>query len=189
MRKYFLILSALTFCFISCLPASSKEEEKEGFSVGAQLGVQLPIGDFSDNISPGFSFQALYMHKMEENLDIRFTLGYIKFGSKDNGIITDYNLSDFLINAGVHYKIEMEPLRPYIGAELGYHLISYSFNHSQLTTIEDTESKFGLGIFGGVIYTINEDWSLFGDLKYTTDFTDNRKLNYIGINACIKYEF
>lgn len=78
MKKY--LLSTCLLLLISCFAFAQKGEISA--SIGADIA--LPLGDFGKATSIGIGGTAKGLYGISDQGDITFTLGYIRFGEKDN---------------------------------------------------------------------------------------------------------
>lgn len=96
--------------------------------------------------------------------------------SKDISGLT-WKLSDFAINANVHYAIEMEgAVKPYVGAGLGFNSMSSTVALPTYTNpltgqtfggnVTASDSRIGINILAGANYKMNDQMSLFLEPRY-----------------------
>lgn len=183
-----IILVAVMVFGIDYSSEAQKTISKESqISIGGQLGIALPMGDFGDIANTGFGFQGLFGYALAPSIDFRATLGYFTFGGKDDiEDMVDYSISDIPILVGITYKLGTLGLTPYVGAELGIHNLTVKYKVLGYN-YDASESKFGFGLFGGVMYPVNQQISIIGDVKFTYISTEGSATNHIGINAGVMY--
>jgi opacity protein-like surface antigen len=76
---------------------------------------------------------------------------------------------DFILRSGVNYHFLEGDWVPYAGGGLGLHF--YSWDYSGMPSFSNnTDTKIGLYIDGGVEHAFNEKWK--GQLQVQLDFAD-----------------
>ncbi len=88
-----------------------------------------------------------------------------------------WKLSDFAINANVHYNIAMEgAVKPYVGAGLGFNSFSTTaeatynfgpFGGVQTYSASASASRIGINLLAGINYPLNEMLTLVVEPRYT----------------------
>jgi hypothetical protein len=150
-------------------PSGKMELLKGLFLIGLALDVTFPIGDdFSNFAGTGYSGHAFVAYMIARSLMLTLSVGYIKFGDKeesqdfgDGESYTQTNShSQIPILFGFNYLFNMKgALRAYLGLALGLFLLSdtYSFTSTffgQTDSSEQSESssKFGIVPRFGLMY-------------------------------------
>jgi Opacity protein and related surface antigens len=99
--------------------------------------------------------------------------------SKDIGGGT-WKVSDFAINANVHYNFEMEgTIKPYVGAGLGFNALSTTASATypaynpitgqivnQTISATGSASRIGINLLAGANYKMNDHMKLFLEPRY-----------------------
>jgi opacity protein-like surface antigen len=102
-----------------------------------------------------------------------------------------WKVSDFAINANVHYNIAMEGmLKPYVGAGLGYNSLSTT------ATITDpffgtfsataSDSRIGINLLAGINYKLNDMLTLVVEPRYVLASDFNHFIVKAGITYAMK---
>lgn len=154
---------------------------QQGFhkvNVGAE--VALPLGDFGNAYGIGFGATGKVFYGISEQGDITGSLGYIRFGMKEDQDMMSGNMGMIPIMFGYRHDFGGLYGEPQLGLmmlsskvkfdDMGLGLSSMSGTHSQ------TKVSFGLG--GGYMFG---DW----DLGARFQIVDN--LNFLGLR--IGYNF
>ena len=100
-------------------------------------------------------------------------------------------ISDFAINANVHYNIAMEGmLKPYVGAGLGYNSLSFTgtanlgpFGSYSVTA---SDSRIGINLLAGVNYRLNDMLTLVVEPRYVLASDFNHFIVKAGITYAMK---
>lgn len=158
--------------------------------VGGSLGyvsISFTSGTTTETLG-GFAVAAhAYLGDITPGLGLYPEIQYFST-SKDIGGGT-WKLSDFAINANVHYNIAMEgenPLTPYVGAGLGYNSLS-----SEVTitlpffgtmTASGSDSRLGINLLAGANYKLNENMTLFVEPRYVLASDFNHFLAKVGVS-------
>ena len=84
-----------------------------------------------------------------------------------------WKVSDFAINANIHYDLEMEgAVKPYVGAGLGFNSFSFDYTIPGATffgfggTYSVTATRIGINLLAGANYKMNDQMSLFLEPRY-----------------------
>jgi opacity protein-like surface antigen len=83
-----------------------------------------------------------------------------------------WKVTDFAINANVHYNIAMEgAVKPYVGAGLGFNSFSFSYTIPGLAlyglgTYSVSASRIGINLLAGANYKMNDKMTLFVEPRY-----------------------
>ncbi len=181
-------------------------------NAGLQLGLNFPMGDFSNISGTGFGFAGTYEYMVMPQLGLTGSIGYYHFGSKSVaegfGLSVETSTSVVPIVVGGRYYFMKGEIMPYGGAELGLYILSASadisgnftgfLKISSGNTVERTNAtnsssnsttNFGFAPFVGVRYSIAPNISLDGNLKFTIVTTSGSTTTYFGINAGAFYAF
>lgn len=189
------ILVAVLFMGIDYSSEAQKTVSQQNqVSLGVQLGVGIPMGDFGDAVNTGFGFQGLFGYALAPSLDLRITAGYFSFGGpefKEAGGTIETSISDIPLLAGISYKLTKSGVTPYIGAEAGLHYLTTSADAKAITgdevTISSSSSEFGVGVFAGLMLPVSQKLSVIFDGKFNYIFDSEDAINYVGIHAGIMY--
>jgi len=150
-------------------PSGEMELLKGLFLIGLALDVSFPIGDdFSNFAGTGFSGHAFVAYMIARSLMLTLSVGYIKFGDKDDS--QDFGDSDSYTQTNSHSQIPIlfgfnylfnmkGALRAYVGLALGLFLLrdTYSFtstffNQTESDEQSESSSKFGIVPRFGLMY-------------------------------------
>ena len=190
MKKLFIVLALFLALFLFQNSLNSQVK------VGAHLGFALPMGDFGDVVSSGFGAMGSLNYKLNSDLTLTVGLGYYSFGKKDEnkisglGYSTDYSYSILPIVGGLKYELGKDKgsIVPYVGGELGFYHISFSFKTTVLAAsveTEDSETNFGFSPLAGVVIKLNKDLDFDLNLKYTILSSTGIDPNHLVLNAGI----
>jgi opacity protein-like surface antigen len=130
--------------FVSLSPANSTES----FS-GFLIAAHADLGEFTKDI--------VFFPDVE----------YFSTSKDVNG--TSLKVSDFALNANVHYNIQMEGMfKPYVGAGLGYNSFSWTFANpfGFGGTYTGSDSRIGINLLAGFNYKLNEMLTLLVEPRY-----------------------
>lgn len=154
--------------------------------VGAQLGIEIPMGNLGDLVGMGFGGHGLFIYTLQPGLDLTGSLGYYTFGEKkDLGAFANYSYSDVPLLAGVRYSFPTtSTFAPYVGAEIGLHFQSISFDYPDNEffggrSFSESSTDFGFSPLAGFRYPFNPDMTL----DVTAKFNIVSDANSFGIYA------
>lgn len=175
----------------TCVLASQAMAQSRGKVSGSSSGAGQKVSQSSPGADLGFKrVGAAVGYVSPQDIDGTFSLGVFA----DCGTITpkiavesriDYwshseeafgveaSVRDIVVGARGKYLFEMQGsnLRPFAGAGLGLHLLhakvtTPAFGGFPATTAEDSSTKLGLDLGGGVATAINPQMDLLGELWY-----------------------
>ena len=135
-------------------------------AVGGQVAVSFPMGDYGNSANTGFGLIGNFLYRMNRNIDITGTLGYLSwsgesFGSYYDNYNFDRSYSDIPLAGGARYYFERKQFSPYAMGELGLHFLGYSVETSSDNDFDsfnvsrsESKTEFGFGIGGGFLYSM-----------------------------------
>jgi outer membrane protein W len=176
MKKRFLLTAGAVMLFAFLVNGQ--------IQVGAGLGLQMPVGDFSDGYNPGIGLHVAGKYLLNEKMAVGLNLGYAKFGSEYEHLSCSMVPVTGLFE---YYLGKKGKVTPYVGADLGLYNLGVKYKYEGTKT-SDSELYFGLAPVAGILYELNDLISLTGNLKYNVVFADDESLSYIGINVGIAYK-
>jgi opacity protein-like surface antigen len=177
-KKALVVLALIVFCIASSQTAMAKPAKSSKPGIGlTRLGVELGMVDPEAGGSTlGFGAFA-ELGNISRDVRLSSHLGYWSKSEEDFG--AKATIRDISVGARAKYMFQVASpkLRPYAGAGLGIH-----FFHAKIVvpeedmgggfimpgfTAEDSMTKLGLDLGGGVVRTLNPKTDLFVDLWYT----------------------
>ena len=141
------------------------------------------------NSTESFSGFALAGHAYLGNLakDLGFYPEVQYYSTSKDVLGATLKVSDFAINANVHYDIAMEgQLKPFVGAGLGYNSLSSTFNIPGFGTISGSDSRIGINLLAGANYKMNDQMTLFVEPRYVLASDFNHFLVKVGATFAMK---
>lgn len=220
MKKFFL------FVFTAVLLTGFSTHTFGQIKIGASAGIGLPMGDFGDSYKTGFGGSIDGKYFTSENLAFGLNAGFFTFkdkldfsetlGDATVKIEGKFNVIPILVTG--EYYFATEGFKPYVGAGVGFFMLSEKATTSIEGTLSDiyqgyieegsvtvNETKFGVVPMVGVMYGLSDNLDLNVNLKYnlvfvgSDDETENVKssdsdsgssnLNFLGINVGVVYSF
>ncbi len=179
MKKLVVMVAALAL--VLGLAAVSQAADKAGKpTVGLDLGVAIPVGDFGDTC--GSSFVIGVNGGYWINNMIEAGLGLLSNVSHG---INHTNVSENILAITPQVKVTpiddklLPNLSPNLQAGLGLFRVADG----------DSEMKFGFGIGAGADYNINKNLSAGITLKYNLILTDPNSWSYISLLLGASYNF
>ena len=170
MRKLMTILLAIV------LIAGFTTTSKAQISIGANVGLAMPMGDWSDGYNMGFGGSANGEYALNDNMSLGLNIGYYSFGGKTDG----YSWSFIPIVADFKYSFMTEGFMPYAGLGLGMFMGTSKVDFMGIS-MSASESKFGFVPTAG--FWMGDSFKWGASLKYNI-VSD---VSYLGINVGIIY--
>ena len=159
--------------------------------VGGSLGyvsVSFNNGTSTESLG-GLAFAGhAYLGEISKGIGLYPEVQYFSTSKDVSG--ASWKLSDFAINANVHYAIAMEgQLKPYVGGGLGYNSLSSTVDIPAIsagfftipgTTYTSSTSRIGINLLAGADYKMNDQMSLFIEPRYVLASDFNHFLVKVG---------
>jgi hypothetical protein len=159
--KKFVLFIALSFCVATTANAQ--------MTIGPGLELAIPIGDWSGAANFGIGATGQFQYKLNDNMAVTGTTGYIHFLTEDG-----FSMGMIPLQGGFkYYFVE----NAYGMAQLGLHFTRVGFSYGGFSD-SDTSTDFSFGIGGG--YEV-ELGNMMLDLAGRFQFVDDG--NYLGIRA------
>lgn len=186
-KLLFILFILLTF-------AVSTNAQVGKMTVGGNLILALPMGDFGDLASTGFGGTATFTYRVIPNLDLTGTLGYLSFGYDSDQIDGSFSTIPFLV--GGRYYFPTGTVRPYAVAELGLHFGSATVEYPSQSfggftfgggETSSSSTDFGFGFGGGVQVPVADKICVDGTLQYNLIATSGSSSGFISLEAGVAY--
>lgn len=190
------LLPVVLFLLTLCVPHLSAQKI---MGVG-QLGLGVPMGDFSDRYGAAFSIVAQGRYQVEEKFWLTGQLGYQLFSRKNTtlqgSVPVEYSGSASVLPIAIGGILEVGEgnFLPYVSGELGLFFLGQTLKTTQLGVTKETSTsrqEFGLIPGVGFLYPLNEKLTLDIALKYhwifgnaLNDVTDTQ---FFSINAGVVF--
>ncbi len=155
--------------------------------IGGAIGfVSLSPSGSSESFS-GFLIAA-HADLGEFTKDIVFYPDIEYFSTSKDVSGTNLKVSNFALNANVHYNIQMEGmLKPYVGAGLGYNSFSWTFAAPfGFGTWTGSDSRLGINLLAGINYKLNDMLTLVVEPRYVLASDYNHFLINAGVTYAMK---
>ncbi len=157
------------------------------FRLSVQPGLQVPLGDFSNTASVGIGGNATveYLNSQKKGVDwsVTGTTGYTYFTANKNlpeGEV--YSYSDIPLLAGLRYYLGKEDFRAYIGAELGFHLMTIKHNDESVG-----KSYFGFAPLVGFKSYLARNLDIDIIVRLNSISSEGSSLSYTGFNFGVQF--
>jgi len=156
--------------------------------VGLMADATLPMGDFGNAWSTGFSAHAMLGYMIARGLLLNLSVGYVTFSEKETIEGQDFSYSWIPIMIGLNYIFNPgKKFMPFIGAALGLYLTSFT---SPTYTIfgqtfggDVTSSEIGITPRLGAYFLVSAAILLSISAEYNMIFTSGSTTSAIGILA------
>jgi hypothetical protein len=176
MKKLFAVIMAIVIMFgVSELKAQKEMSNPQ--TIGGQLVFAFPTGSLGDAVNMGIGVNFQYTYYFSPKFAAYGFLGYHSYGAKEyawgDGTSTGIELSASVIpiGAGAFYQVgQWGKLLPIVGGELGLHMGEVEMSgagNGYLYSASGSQTDIALAFFGGVLYPVNRELAMRGDLKYT----------------------
>jgi opacity protein-like surface antigen len=155
------------------VPSSAAAQSRIGFrGAGLSLGVVEP-----ENIDAAFGFGAL-LDLGAVARDVRLEAHVDYWWRSEDAFGAETSVRDLALGARSKYvfPIANPRLRPFAGAGLGIHFVEVEATTPELnvgglvfpaTTVQDSDTKIGLDLGGGIAYSVSPRASLLSELWYS----------------------
>jgi hypothetical protein len=147
-------------------------------NVGATIGPQFPMGNFSDGFNTGFGFNVAGKYMLNENMAVGLNLGYSRFGTGETG----YSGSMIPVTGLFEYHFTGGKVEPYAGADLGLYNYGVRIKIGGVSS-SDSKMYFGFAPTVGALYALNDKLSLCANLKLNCVLTPDNSATWLGLNV------
>ena len=174
----------------------------QNMQVGLELGLEVPVGDFSIGYAPGYCFGASGKYFLNEKMAVGGNLLYNSFHGYVFKDVYSYetwrNSAAATAFTGLfQYNFTDGKAKLYGGGDLGFYFwrsryyydywINPAGHHSyEYRTWHETE--LGIAPFGGIAYDISDKLVFDGNIKLNL-MLSQIGLNYLGFNVGLFYKF
>ena len=163
MKKLFVIIFAMI------LLVGTTQAQKGKMEAGAQAGISLPMGSFSDAASMGYGVMGTFLYGFNKNIDLAGTIGYISYTTDVDG----WSWSTVPILFGARYYFGEGTTKFYGLANLGIYISSTTITidfgpYGGVQSFSDSSSDFGFSFGGGVKLPISKTMYFDANAKYNT---------------------
>jgi hypothetical protein len=191
MKKFGVILFAIAMMF-ALNGKSLRSEPIQHFDMAGtlQLGLALPMGDWSDFWGTSFGALGSFEYRVAENISALASIGFIQW-SQLNETYENFNYYSIPIQvAGHYYFSSTKDFRPYGGLELGVHMMKLEVdNHTYRTVLYEDTYLAVSPLIGALIPFGQDDFFLNAAVKYSTVMTEGSSSGYFALFAGITYPF
>ena len=188
----------ISIAFVILLIIGFTSATKAQISVGAKLGVAMPVGSFAQGYNMGFGGYATVAYSLNNKMDLGFNMGFYAFKGTDFPANKNPSTRIIPIFADFKYFLNTEGFRPYVGAGAGVYLVYNSYT-SPFTPavivggamlapeklqqdISSNSKKFGVSPTVG--FWLGDGLQYGASVTYNIIFSD---ASHIGINIGIIY--
>lgn len=140
-----------------------------GQSVSIMGGLTFPTGDFGDLYDTGIGVSGIFEYALGPSLAITGKAGYLRWSDsvQEVGVSVDHSMTSIPLLGGVRFYFAPGDLSPYVSAEAGLHMTSWEVSGGGMS-FSDSESYFGFGVGGGVLFSIGTSLYLDANVKYNS---------------------
>jgi opacity protein-like surface antigen len=166
MKKY-VMLAAMS---LSCLCAFSQDHFVKGTKL-LDLNIGLGSPYWSSGlkntlpINPRVGLEVGVTDEISVGGSVAYSGAKYEYNILGDQYTWKYNAWFIALRGAYHFELENEKLDPYVGASLGYVVVSVSGDDSEGSTVG---SGAGYGAFGGIRYYIQNNLGLNAELGYSS---------------------
>lgn len=174
-----------TLAIFLCVTSVNAEMQKEN-GIGLSVSYAKP-----KDLESGIGFGVNFTHYLSPNLSIEFAAENYKFDDEEEGI-TFGEVTATPILGTIQFRPQT-PMNPYIGAGVGYYLLSYDESSTASDVClflfgedctYDVDNTFAVHVSAGIDYPLNENLGLNIDIRYAIGNADATfKLPLSGISV------
>jgi len=173
-----------------CLLAVATMASAQGkMSLGGNVGIYLPMGDFGDVANTGFGILPQFEYQWKPNVNLTGTVGYVSFGGESGtlyGMQYEYSYSDMPILVGAKYYFGEGKMKPYAMAKTGLHMFKAEATVGGFSA-SASETYFGIDLGAGFEMPMGEKMNFDVAGGFESIFSEGESSNSLVISAGIKY--
>ena len=171
---------------LAAAPARAQLGGVNPFSFGVSGGAAIPTGDLADGVKTGYTIDGLVAVRIPTSpVSFRGEVGYTRFDIKNSDASFD------IVSGVANLVLGLSPggaytVRPYLIGGVGAYGGRRIERRGNVTITSDREVKFGLN--GGVGIEIPlSGITGFGEIRYTSVFTEGSNTNFLPIRFGIRF--
>lgn len=185
-----IILFIATFLIILTNPINAERNT----SFGLQTSLNVSTGSLTQWYDRGYGLNGTIHYRLSPDVHITGSIGYYRWREVAPVLDMSYSLVMLPILAGVRYTIfDVGNLYPYAHVDVGPY---FFFEGVSINGRTDwyTELDVGIGLVGGVMYSIGSGIYLDAGVRYTNTnilsfFSDKETIQYFGFRAGVRIGF
>jgi outer membrane protein W len=157
--------------------------------IGILADATLPLGDFGESWSTGFSAHAMVGYMIARSILLNIAIGYTSFSEKESQEGYDNSFSWIPLLVGLNYVFNPgKKFMPFIGLALGLYFVSssYSFTYTlfgepQTQSGDANSTEFGIAPRLGAYYLVSAALLLSLTAEYNLIFSEGSSTTALGI--------
>jgi outer membrane protein W len=157
--------------------------------IGILADATLPLGDFGDVWSTGFSAHAMLGYMIARSMLLNITIGYTSFSEKESVEGVDNSFSWIPLLVGLNYVFNPgKKFMPFVGLALGLYFISNSysitytiFGQTETQSGDANSTEFGIAPRIGAYYLVSAAVLLSLSAEYNLIFSEGSSTTALGI--------
>lgn len=181
-------MKQISFCLLTALLCALGLSAYGQLSLGGNLNVNLPQGDFGDEFKTGYGATATVRYGLNERINIGLNLGIQAFNGKANHLFYEDASVRFVPITGVfEFNLLTGKLKPYLGADLGLYNYKVKYKGGSVGTYEKSETDLGMAPTFGLNFGMADNLDLNFNIKYHVVFNEGTNATFIGLGAGLIY--
>ena len=163
------LASSIFFVMLLICGLSAQEEGQLNLNAGLAIGTEAGIDD-NGNGSLGFGFNLGGEYFVTDIISVAPSYTYFfKDEIDEGGFNASFRLSALNFDGRYYFLTEEVNVYGLLGASLLFGKFESEVNFFGVrSSVEDTDSEFGINIGGGLVYPLDDSFSLGGQVKYQT---------------------
>lgn len=170
MKKAIAALALFAFCSVVSQSAwakpKSKPSSRSDFGL-SRLGVEAGLVD-PEAVGSTIGFGAFAdLGTIARNVRLSTHLGYWSKSEEGFGVEASVRDISLVTRAKYMFRVSSPKVQPYVGGGLGLHFYNTEVDVPGFGSAEDSSTKLGLDLGGGLSTPLSPKTNLFGELWYT----------------------
>jgi len=191
--KNLITISLIVMLFVGFTSTTSAQ-----ISIGANLGVAMPVGSFEQNYNMGFGGYATATYSLNDKMSLGFNAGFYAFKGIDfpAGSVPSTRIIPIFLD--FKYFLNTEGFMPYVGTGMGIYLVSSNYTtlatpaktvggltlEPEMPQREHKVSSKKFGVSPTVGFWLGDEFKYGASVTYHITFSD---ASYVGINIGVIY--
>lgn len=180
-------LTAVLVIALAILLPQESFSQKEKMTLGGDIGLAMPTGDFGDGANTGFGVNGVFSYFINPQLIVTGNLGYWSFSAKESSSAYSVTFSTIPVLGGIQYRFNTSKFQPFVSAETLMFFNSVKVSVSGYGSESRSETEFGFVPGVGAAFPVSPTMEIRAMLKYNIIFTSGSNTTFLVIGGGVHF--